>query len=53
MGILPIQQTEFMPGGYREFQKSGHGGIARRLGVKGKPGPHNWMEYFVDSLWAN
>ncbi len=48
-----LQRTEFMPGGYREFQKSGHGGIGRRLGVKGKPGPHNWMEYFVDSLWKN
>jgi hypothetical protein len=48
-----LQKTEFMPGGYREFQKSGHGGIGRRLGVRGKPGPHNWMEYFVDSLWKN
>ncbi len=48
-----IRNTEFMPGGYREFQKSGHGGIGRRLGVKGIPGPHNWMEYFVDSLWKD
>jgi hypothetical protein len=48
-----LQRTEFMPGGYREFQKSGHGGIGRRLGVKGIPGPHNWMEYFVESLWKN
>jgi len=48
-----IRNTEFMPGGYRELQKSGHGGIARRLGVKGIPGPHNWMEYFIDHLWAD
>lgn len=48
-----IRNTEFMPGGYREFQKSGHGGIARRLGVKGIPGPHNFIEYFVKSLWAD
>jgi hypothetical protein len=48
-----VQRTEFMPGGYREFQKSGHGGIGRRLGVKGIPGPHNWLEYFVKTLWAN
>jgi len=48
-----LHRTEFMPGGYREFQKSGHGGIGRRLGVKGIPGPHNWLAYFVDSLWAN
>ncbi|MFC2070030.1 hypothetical protein ACFLTB_02495, partial [Chloroflexota bacterium] len=41
-----IQNTQFMPGGYREFQKSGHGGIARRMEVKGIPGPHNWMGYF-------
>ena len=48
-----MHRTEFMPGGYREFQKSGHGGIGRRLGVKGIPGPHNWLDYFVKSLWAN
>jgi hypothetical protein len=26
--------------------------MARRLGVKGKPGPHNWLEFIVPSLWA-
>ena len=44
--------TEFSPGGYRALQKSGHGGIARRLGVKGTPGPHNWLEYIIPGLWA-
>ncbi|MFC2070440.1 hypothetical protein ACFLTB_04635 [Chloroflexota bacterium] len=48
-----VQRTEFMPGGYREFQKSGHGGIGRRLGVRGIPGPHNWLEYFASGLWRN
>jgi hypothetical protein len=48
-----VRNTEFMPGGYRELQKSGHGGIARRLGVKGIQGPHNFMEYFIDHLWAD
>jgi hypothetical protein len=48
-----VRNTEFMPGGYREFQKSGHGGIARRIGVKGIPGPHNFMEYFIKTLWAD
>ncbi len=48
-----VRNTEFMPGGYREFQKSGHGGIARRVGVKGIPGPHNFMEYFIDHLWSD
>lgn len=53
VGIGHFRGTEFMPGGYREFQKSGHGGIGRRLGVKGIPGPHNWMEYFIDHLWLD
>jgi len=43
--------THFSPGGYRAFQKSGHGGIARRLGVKGVPGPKNWLEYEVPGWW--
>ena len=43
---------EFSPGGYRAFQKSGHGGIARKLDVKGTPGPHNWLEYLFPALWA-
>ena len=44
--------SQFSPGGYRAFQKSGHGGLARRFDVKGKPGPHNWLEYIVPGLWA-
>jgi hypothetical protein len=44
--------SQFSPGGYRAFQKSGHGGLARRFDVKGKPGPHNWLEYIVPDLWA-
>ncbi len=51
-GSTNIHRTEFSPGGYRAFQKSGHGGIARRLGVKGKPGPKNWLEYMLPELWA-
>ena len=47
-----VQGSQFSPGGYRAFQKSGHGGIARRFDVKGKPGPHNWLEYIVPDLWA-
>jgi hypothetical protein len=45
--------TSFSPGGYRAFQKSGHGGIARRLGVKGQPGSKNWIEYQVPGFWVN
>jgi hypothetical protein len=43
---------QFSPGGYRATQKSGHGGIARRLDVKGQPGPHNWLEYLFPALWS-
>jgi hypothetical protein len=42
---------EFSPGGYRAFQKSGHGGMARKLGVKGIPGPHNWLEYIFPDIF--
>jgi len=42
----------WMPGVYRAFQKSGHGAIARWLGVKGIPGPHNFLDYFLDGMWA-
>ncbi|OGN88860.1 MAG: hypothetical protein A2158_01200 [Chloroflexi bacterium RBG_13_46_14] len=45
------QGSQFSPGGYRAFQKSPHGGIARRLGVKGVPGPKNWIEYLLPSFW--
>jgi hypothetical protein len=41
------------PGVYRSLQKSGHGGIARFLDVKGVPGPHNWLEFYVAAgLWT-
>jgi hypothetical protein len=47
-----MQAAAWMPGGYREFQKTGHGGIARRLGVKGIPGPHNFLDY-IKSFWVD
>jgi hypothetical protein len=47
-----VRGVQFSPGGYRALQKSGHGGMARRLGVKGKPGPHNWLEYILPEFWA-
>jgi hypothetical protein len=46
-----ILGSQFSPGGYRALQKSGHGGLARRFGVKGKPGPHNWLDYLVPGLY--
>jgi hypothetical protein len=42
----------WMPGVYRALQKSGHGAIARWLGVKGIPGPHNFLDYLLDGMWA-
>ncbi|MDP6501209.1 MAG: hypothetical protein QF369_01750 [Dehalococcoidales bacterium] len=48
-GIRGVQHS---PGGYRALQKSGHGGMARRLDVKGIPGPHNWLNYVLPELWA-
>ena len=47
-----IYGAQFSPGGYRSLQRSGHGGVARRMGVKGTPGPHNWLEYIVPDIWA-
>ncbi len=47
-----IRGVQFSPGGYRALQKSGHGGMARKLGVKGVPGPHNWLEHIVPEFWA-
>jgi hypothetical protein len=43
----------FMPGVYRALQKDGHGAMARYLGVKGVPGPHNWLDYLCVGLWAD
>ncbi|MEK7354601.1 MAG: hypothetical protein AABZ77_08870, partial [Chloroflexota bacterium] len=54
--IVPISaeggaRIRHSAGGYRAFEKSGHGGMGRRLGVKGIPGPHNWLEYIIPGLW--
>ena len=47
-----IVGSQFSPGGYRALQKSGHGGLARRFDVKGKGGPHNWLDYILPGIWA-
>jgi hypothetical protein len=52
MGSAGGQGGSWMPGQYREFQKSGHSGIARRLGVKGIPGPHNILDY-IRGFWVD
>jgi len=40
----------YPPGTHRALQKSGHGGAARGLDVKGIPGPHNWLAYLLPSM---
>jgi hypothetical protein len=40
------------PGVYRSLQRTGHGAMARFLGVKGIVGPHNYLEYLVKDVWA-
>jgi hypothetical protein len=52
MSLTGLTASSWMPGQYREFQKSGHSGIARRLGVKGIPGPHNFLEY-IRGFWVD
>jgi hypothetical protein len=43
---------QHMPGVYRSLQRTGHGAIARFLGVKGIPGPHNYLEFLTKGIWA-
>jgi len=43
---------QHMPGVYRSLQRTGHGAIARYLGVKGVVGPHNYLEYLTKDIWA-
>jgi hypothetical protein len=40
------------PGVYRSLQRTGHGAMARYLGVKGVVGPHNYLEYLTKDIWA-
>ncbi len=43
---------QHMPGVYRSLQRTGHGAMARFLGVKGIPGPHNYLVYLIKDIWA-
>jgi hypothetical protein len=45
-----LSGDQFSPNDYRSLQKSGQGGIADFLGVSGKPGPHNWLEFTMSRL---
>jgi len=50
---VSVQGSQFAPSSYRGLQGRGYGGMAARLGVEGKVGPHNWLEYLIPGLWAN
>ena len=50
---IGVQGDQFKPSSYRSLQDSGTGGMAIRLGVEGKPGPHNWLRYLLPGMWAN
>ncbi|MGI5858524.1 MAG: hypothetical protein ACOX8P_04275 [Tepidanaerobacteraceae bacterium] len=45
--------NQFSPSSYRALQNNGTGGMAERLGVTGKPGPHNWLRYLMPGIYAN
>jgi hypothetical protein len=38
---------QFAPSSFRGLIGEGYGGMARRMGVEGKPGPHNFLEYVI------
>lgn len=48
-----IVGEQFTPSSYRSLQMAGHGEMAERLGVLGKKGPHNWLEFLIPGFWAN
>ena len=51
MGAWGMGQ-QHAPGVYRSLQRTGHGAMARFLGVKGIVGPHNYLEYLIKDIWA-
>ena len=38
---------EYAPSSFRGLIADGYGGMARRMGVEGVPGPHNFLEYLM------
>lgn len=47
-----ITGAHHTPAGYRQLQKAGKGGIARKLELEGVPGPHNFLDYILPRLFA-
>jgi hypothetical protein len=44
---------QYKPSSFRGLVSSGAGGMARRIGVEGKPGPHNFLEYVAPLCYTN
>jgi hypothetical protein len=41
---------QYAPSSFRSLVSTGSGGMARRMGVEGKPGPKNFLEYVMPLL---
>ena len=48
-----LTSDQYKPSSFRALTSTGTGGMARRLGVEGQPGPHNFLEYVAPLLYAN
>jgi hypothetical protein len=48
MTMMDVQQ--YAPSSFRGLIASGTGGMAKRMGVEGVPGPHNFLEYVMPLL---
>ncbi len=47
VGVRASTMNEYAPSSFRGLIGEGYGGMARRLGVEGIPGPHNFLEYVL------
>jgi len=49
-GTQTSDVLQYAPSSFRGLIGEGYGGMARRLGVEGTPGPHNYLEYVIPLL---
>jgi hypothetical protein len=50
LSTVLLTSGPFQPSAFRSLISTGTGGIARKLGVEGIPGPHNYLEYVIPEL---
>jgi hypothetical protein len=48
-----LMSDQYKPSSFRALISTGTGGMARRLGVEGIPGPHNFLEYIAPMMYIN